>query len=148
LGFEPEFELADRFALHRELDVGVERIDLLAGGVAHEGLPHVLHHACFHQACVKRVAKILKTEVAKAGTTDGGLPSRFDLADRTTLVGEDQSFRLPSSEQELAKSCGKRYFASFSSGCFRVRDKEQRAVKVNVLPPLREQFATAHACIE
>jgi len=60
-GLDPGFELADGFTLHRQLDVRVEGIHIVARGVAHEGLPHVLQNAGFHEARVERVAKIVKS---------------------------------------------------------------------------------------
>jgi hypothetical protein len=92
LRLNPGFELPDRFALHRQLNVGVKGIDFVAGGVAHERLPYVLHNTRFHKPGIKGVAKVVKAEVAKAGPADGCFPCRLDSADRTTLEGEDQAF--------------------------------------------------------
>src|SRR5580700_536406 len=104
LGLHPGFELPDGIALHRQFDMGVEGIDFFARGVAHKGLPHVLHDSRFHEPGVEGVAKILKAEVADARSPDCRLPGRFDPADRTVFEGEDQPFRLVAGGKEFRES--------------------------------------------
>src|SRR5208282_2786138 len=94
LGIDPEFELPDGFAFHRHLDMRVKGIHFLTGGVAHQDLPHVLQHSRLHEAGVERVAKIVKSEVANAGSADGCLPCRLDPVNRTALEGKDQPTRF------------------------------------------------------
>ena len=93
-GLDPGFELPDGFALHRQLDMRVEGIHVVARGMAHEGLPHVLQNARFHEARVERVAKVMKARVANTRAADGCLPGGFDPVDRTAFEGEDEAFRL------------------------------------------------------
>src|SRR6266496_1433970 len=116
-GLHPGFEFPDRFALHRQLDMGVEGIDFLARGVAHEGLPHVLQNSGFHQPGIERVAKIVKAEIPDARPPDGCLPGRLDLLDRTAFEGEDQAFRRIARErgEEVRESRGKRDFATLTA---------------------------------
>ena len=56
LFLHPLFEFPDRFALCRQLDVGVGCVHFAAGGVAHERHADLLQDAGFHQAGVERVA--------------------------------------------------------------------------------------------
>src|SRR5258706_7054968 len=63
LGLHPGLEFPDGIALHRQLDMGVEGIDFFPRGVAHEGLPHVLHDTRFHEPSVEGVTKIVKAGI-------------------------------------------------------------------------------------
>jgi hypothetical protein len=94
LGLHPGFEFPDSFALHGQLDMGVEGIDFLTRGVAHEGFPHVLHNARFHEPGVEGVAKIVKAEVTDACPADRRLPGGLDLVDGTAFEGENQPRKL------------------------------------------------------
>ena len=84
-GLDPSFELPDGIALHRQLDMGVEGVDFLARGVTHEGFPHVLHDARFHEPGVEGVAKIVKAGITDACSSDRRFPGCLDLVDRTAL---------------------------------------------------------------
>jgi len=100
---------------------------VFARGVAHEGLPHFLQNARFHQPAVEGVAKIVKTEVANPGAADGCLPGRLDLVDRTALVGKDETFRLPVGFEEGEEPSRDRYLAGFALRGFRMSDGEHMA---------------------
>jgi len=105
-GLHPGFEFPDGIALHRQLDMGVEGIDFLARGVAHEGLPHVLQDPGLHQPGVERVAKIMKTDVAYAGIFQCRLPRAFDDAHRFAVEADDEPFGLALLEQQLKQPLG------------------------------------------
>ena len=149
-GLHPGFELPDGIALHRQLDMGVEGIDFLARGVAHEGLPHVLQDPGLHQPGVERVAKIVKAGVPDACPSNGCLPCRLDLLDRTAFEGEDRPFRHIVCErgEEVRESRGKRDLAALSANGFAVSDEEQAAVEVDVLRALGEEFSPPHPGVE
>ncbi len=74
--------------------MGVDGIYVLATRMAHEGLPHFLHDARFHEARVEGVAEVVKAEVAESGAANGRLPGGLDPLDRSAFEGEDQPFRL------------------------------------------------------
>ena len=150
LSFDPRFELPDGFALYRHLDVGVEGIDFLARGVAHEGFPHVLHDTRFHEARVERVAKIVKAAVANASPPDRRSPGGLDALDRTALVGKDQAFRVRAMQvcEEVGETRCERNLAGLPAGGFRVSDGEHATGKVDVLGALREEFSPAHPGVE
>src|SRR5271154_1558681 len=150
LYFRPGFELPDGIALHRHLDMGVEGIDFLARGVAHEGHPHVLHDAGFHEPGVERVAKIMEAEIADARPPDCRLPRRLDPLDRTAFEGENQAdgFLTGKPYEKLRESRGERDFAGLPARSFRVSDLEHATVEVDVLHALGEQFSAAHPAIE
>jgi len=84
--------------------MGIEGIDFLARGVAHEGLPHVLHDARFHEPGVEGVAKIVKAEVADARLPDGCFPGSFDSVDRTAFESEYQPFGFMAGGEEFGES--------------------------------------------
>ncbi len=112
----PEFQFSDCFPLGRKFDVGVDRIHVLATRMAHEGFPHFLHDAGFHEACVEGMAKIVETEVAEPGAADGCLPGGLDPTDWSTLVGEDQPFRLRVHFEEREEPFGEWDLAGLASG--------------------------------
>lgn len=115
LCLDPGFELPDGFALHRQLDVGVEGIDFVTRGVAHQGFPDVLQNTRLHEARVEGVAKIVKTEVATARSANGRLPGRFDPVDLKALEGENQAFRLFERREECREPRSERDLAGLSA---------------------------------
>ncbi len=116
--------------------MGVDGVDFLARGVAHEGLPHVLHDARFHEPGVEGVAKIVKAEVADARPSDRRLPGGFDPVDRMAFEREYQSFRFMAGGEERRESRGERDLAGLPACGFRVGDEKHAAIEVDVLPPL------------
>ena len=121
---------------------------VLSRGVTHNGLADFLEDSRFHHSAVESVPEIVKAVVADARAPDGRLPCRLDSVDRTALEGKDQPLSLPFGLKKFGESCGKRDFAGFAFGGFRVRDGENPAGEVDVFPPLREDLAPAHAGIE
>ena len=81
LFLHPGFELADRFALGRQFDVGVNGVNFGCGRVAHQSHPHFLEDASLHEAGVEGVAEIVKADVADTGVSQRSLPSSFYDAD-------------------------------------------------------------------
>lgn len=100
LVFHPGFELPDRFALHRQLDVGVNGVHIFAARMTHERLADVLHDARFHEPRIERVAEVMEAVVADARAADRGLPRGFDLLNRVVVKRENQPRSLPVGKQE------------------------------------------------
>lgn len=94
LGGNPYFELADCVALHRQLDMDVGGVHVLAGGVPHQGFADFLQDAGFHHSAVEGVPQVVEAVVTNPGAPDGRLPGRLDLADGLAVEGKDQSFRF------------------------------------------------------
>ena len=62
----PGLEFPDGFALLRKLDVGVRCVHFAACGMAHQRHANFLQDAGLHEAGVKGMAEIVKTDVADA----------------------------------------------------------------------------------
>lgn len=146
----PGLEFPDGFTLYRQLDMGVEGIDFLARGMAHESHSHVLDHARLHEPGVERVAKIVKTEIADARPANRRLPSRLDPVNRAAFEGENQPVRLCGSNarKEPGEAVGKWNLTGFATSGLRVRNREHPTVEVDVLAALREELPPPHAGIE
>ena len=80
----PLFEFPDGFALRRQLDVRVGRMNFRAGGVAHQGHADFLQDARLHQPRVERVAEIVETDVADSGILECRVPRALHDADRAS----------------------------------------------------------------
>jgi len=76
--------------------------------MAHERHAHFLQDAGLHQPGVKRVAKVMKADVADRSIFQGCLPGALDDADGLVAEGHDQSFRLAVLEQMLVQPLGQR----------------------------------------
>ena len=148
LRFDPVFELADGFALHRHLDVGIEGVHVFARAVAHKGLAHVLHDTRFHKARVERVAKVLKAEVTDACSPNSSFPGRLDPADGPSFERENESSRLLHCQKKCCEPPCKRNLAGFSAWSFRVSDREHLTNQVDVLPALGEKFSAPHTGVQ
>jgi hypothetical protein len=96
----PRLQLPDRFALHRQLDVGVRCVNFRACGMAHERHADLLQDAGLHQAGVKRVAKVMEANVADSGVLEPRFPRALHNADRLAVKDDNQAFRLAVLEQE------------------------------------------------
>ena len=99
LAADPRLKLFDGCALHGKLDVGVDRVNFAAWGMAHQRHADFLQDAGLHQAGVEGVAKIVKTHVAKTCFFKRGLPRALHDADCIILVADDESFGSAMREQ-------------------------------------------------
>ena len=91
---DPRFELPDRFALRRKLDVGIGRVDVFSTRMAHKRLANIRDDSGFHEPRVERMAEIMEAEIADARTADGGLPCGLWRPHRLAAVEEDQALRF------------------------------------------------------
>jgi len=100
--------------------MGIEGIDFFARRMTHEGLPHVLHDARFHEPGVKHVAKILETEITDAGSSDRRFPCGLNALDRTALEGEYEALRFVAANvgEDFREPRGERDLAGLSARCF------------------------------
>src|ERR1017187_1533369 len=94
------------------------------------------------------MAEIMETDVTDTGVFERGLPRAFDDANWATPKADDESFCLAAAEYQFRQPLAQRDLPGFSLGGFRVRDEQQRAGEVDVLPPLAGDLAPAHAGIE
>ena len=85
MGRHPGFEFPDRFALCRQLDVGVYGVDVFTARMAHERLADFLHDSGFHQPRVKRVPEVMEAERPDSRAAYGGLPCGLNEVDRPAL---------------------------------------------------------------
>ena len=148
LVLHPFFEAPYGFAVCRKLNVGVNRVNFRTCRVAHERHANFLQDAGLHQARVERVAKIVKTDVAKFRVFKRGSPRAFYDPDRLALVVNDQPAVLTVLKQELEKPFGQRNLSGFAFGCFRARDEQQLTREVDVFPTLVSDLAAPHPGIE
>src|ERR1019366_3728989 len=116
--------------------------------MAHEGLPHFLHHPGFHEPRVEGVAQIVKSVVTNSCSADRRCPCGFDPMERTTFEEKYEPLLLRSRREEFKETGGERDFPSLTARRFRVSDKEQPTGEINVLPPLTQQFPSPHAGVE
>ena len=103
---DPLLEFPDGFALRRKLDVGVQGVNLRAGGVAHERHADFLQDAGLHQARVEGVAEIVETDVADSRILQRGFPRSFHDADRTAVKVDQESLGLATFKQVRVKPLG------------------------------------------
>jgi len=150
LGFHPRFELPDGFALYRHLDLRVHGIGSVARRVAHEGHPHVLDDASFHEPRVERMAKVVKADIADARAADRGFPRGFDPLDRAASVGEYQAFRLFAAkpQEQCPQLPCERNLAGVPVWRFRPGDRNQIAVEIDMFHALRKEFVPPHPGVE
>jgi hypothetical protein len=115
----------DRVALHGQLDVGVCRVDFVAGRVAHQLHPHFLQNTGFHEAGVKGMAKVVESQMTDAGIPERRLPRPLYDAHRMILEVDDETLASTPTVQVLVEPGGKRNFAGLALGCFRACHIEQ-----------------------
>src|SRR3989442_10595123 len=70
----PSFQHLNGAPLGRQLDVGVDRVDIFTAGMAHEGLADFLHNACFHEASVIGVPQIVEPVSVDTRSANSGEP--------------------------------------------------------------------------
>ena len=116
--------------------------------MAHEGLPHFLHHPGFHEPSVEGVAQIVKSVVTDFRSADRRRPCGFDPMERPAFEEEHESLFLPRRREEFKEASGERDFPRLTARRFRVSDKEQPTGEIYVLPPLTQQFPSPHAGVE
>ena len=121
---------------------------VLSRGVPHESFADFLEDAGFHHSGVEGVPEIMEAVVTNSRPANRRLPGRFDLADRLAFEGEDESFVFPFGPKELGEPRRERNLTGFALGRFRVRNGENVAVEVDVLPALGEDLSPPHARIE
>ena len=148
LVFHPRFEFPDRFAFHRQLHMGVNRVHIRASGMPHERHANFLQDAGFHQPSVKGVAEIVKADVADLGAPERRFPRGLHDADGRTPEVENNAFRSALSKQKIVKTCCEGNLAGFSFGRLRTGYEENLAREINVLPALAGNLAPAHASIK
>ena len=74
--------------------------------MAHERHADFLHDAGFHKAGVEGVPEIVKTDVAKLGVFECGLPRALHDADWLVFIANDQAFRLAVLKQIFQQAIG------------------------------------------
>ncbi len=126
----------------------VNRVDFLARRVAHQRLADFLQDTGLHQARVKRVAEVVKTQVADASALDGTFPGGLDLHDRTFLEGKNNPSRLAPVTEQVEKPAAYRDLATFTAARFRFRNTDELPAEIDVFPALRQDLAPAHAGIK
>ena len=114
----------------------------------HQVLSHLLQDSRLHQACVERVPEVVKASVRDTGAPDGGFPGGLHLLEGPSSEGEDESFRLAATVEQIEEPGCQGDFPGFTTGGFRVRDAYEAPVEIDMLPTLREELASAHAAIE
>jgi hypothetical protein len=108
LFFQPHFELANRVAFRRKLDVGVRRVNLRTSRVAHERHADFLKDAGLHQARVEGVAEVVEANVPDSGTLERGLPRLLYEVDRAAVEIDHDAIRLLVLEEERPESVRER----------------------------------------
>src|SRR5258706_480449 len=71
----PSLKSSDGLPLDRQFYVRIDRVHVLAAGMAHEGLSDFLHDAGFHQARVEGVSEVMEAEMAIESVGHGRSPS-------------------------------------------------------------------------
>jgi hypothetical protein len=94
LDSDPRFEFPDRFALHRQLDVGINGVHVFAARMAHQRLADLLHDACFHEPRVERVSEFMEAEMPRERPFDESVPGRLVITHGVAAIGEDDTFLL------------------------------------------------------
>ena len=92
--FDPSLKLPDGFALYRQLNVCIGRVNSRAGGMAHQRHANFLHDAGLHKAGIESVAKIMESNVADSSISENRLPRRFDDPNRSVSEFNYEAFGL------------------------------------------------------
>ena len=121
---------------------------ILATGVAHERLAHLLHHAGFEQATIEAVAKVMEAVVADVGPPQRPLPARFDPMKGLLFEGEDRTGFLFVREKPVEDTLGERQLAGLPFRSFGMGHEQKPSGKVHILPELVEDLAAPHAGIQ
>lgn len=87
-------ELADRFALHRKFDMGVNGVDFGCGRVAHERHADLLEDAGLHQSCCECMSEIVETDMPDLGVLQGRFPGALYDADRVAAKLDHEALGL------------------------------------------------------
>src|ERR1700683_1936389 len=111
-------------------------VNCLSRGVPHQGFADFLQDTGFHHSAVKGVPEIVESVVADSRPTDRTRPGRFDLADGLAFESENESVFFPLRLEKLGEPSRKRNLTGLALGRFRVRDKKNLAVEVDMLPTL------------
>lgn len=88
---DPLIEFPDGFALGREFDVGIERVNGRTCGVPHKRHADLLQDAGLHQARVEGVAKVMKSDMADTGVLQCGLPGALYDVYRLAVELDDEA---------------------------------------------------------
>jgi len=116
--------------------------------MTHERHANFLQDAGFHQPGIERVTKVMKTDVTERSIFQRRLPGALDDPDWSAAKVDYQTSRFPVFKQVRVQPLGQWNLPGFSFRRFRVRHKENLLRKIQVLPALGGDFATAHTGIE
>lgn len=144
----PCLEFRNGIAQHGQFDVGVDRVNLLARAVTHQGFPYFLHDAGFEETGIEGVTQVVETNGTQTGAAEGRFPGGLDPQNRFLVEREDQSLRLAPETEVVEDAVSERDRTTLAARGFRVGDEDEPTREIDMLPALRQEFSPPHPGIE
>ena len=107
-------KLLDGFAFCGKFHVGINRVNLLAAGMAHQALADFHLDAGFHQPGIEGVPQVVKPKPTNARTPYGSLPSGLQPQQGFAPIGKHQALILFPGIQQVVQSDREGYLAGFA----------------------------------